>query len=105
AAANATSSRTSSSSALAARLPAYTFFLALYCGVPRDQDTLAYYLLPDAYEQGSVMTVDDIYRVDVTTGHIDPVLKGSPQAFDVTNVRAVGAKLFFMNRYDQKLYS
>jgi len=78
---------------------------ALYCAVPRDQATLSYYDLPDAYEQNQIFTSDDLYRVDTTTGHIDTLFSDQAQNFDMTDVSIVGSSAFFVNRYDQKLYA
>ena len=102
----ATSSvKASTSAAALIKAAPYVFYTALYCGVPRDQNTLAYYPLPDAYNERQISTMDDIYRINISNGHIDPILVGSPQGFDVSDVRVAGNKIFFINRYDSKLYS
>ena len=103
----ATTSSTKPSTTTASLIKAapYVFYTALYCGIPRDQNTLTYYPLPDAYNERQISTLDDIYRINISNGHIDPILVGSSQGFDVSDVRAVGNKIFFINRYDGKLYS
>ncbi|MGC9598901.1 MAG: hypothetical protein ABSE18_00770 [Minisyncoccia bacterium] len=77
--------------------------LALYCAVPRaGQDLLAFSHLPDDYEQMALFTLDDIYRIDTTNGALVDALAG--QNIDVSDPKVFGAALFFVNRYDQKLY-
>lgn len=80
-------------------------FIALYCGVPRDQSGLGYYFLPDDYEQGTIFTSDDLYQVNTATGHIDTIWGDSSENFDITDVDVSSGMLFFVNRYDQRLYA
>jgi hypothetical protein len=103
AAATSTSSQSASSSRTLSLSPSQSIYL--YCGVPRDQATLSYYPLPDAYAERSIFTSDDIYRIDTGNGRIDAVLSGEAQGFDVTGPHVFGNAFYFINRYDQKLYS
>ena len=99
AATSATSSlRTTATSTL-------SFYLALYCAVPNDQDTLSYKPLPDAYLQHAIPTNDTVYRINITTGHIDTAFSGLASGLDATMLHAAGTKLYFVNWYDKKLYS
>ncbi len=78
-------------------------YLALYCAVPQNQNKFASAHLPDDYEQLSFFTTDDFYRIHTDTGAVDNIF--SPvQSIDATDLRVFNKTLFFVNRYDQKLY-
>jgi hypothetical protein len=77
----------------------------LFCGVPRDQSDLAYNHLPDDYNQLALFTVDDLYRINLQTGAIDAVFNDSTQNLDVSDIKLFNNILFFINRYDNKLYA
>ena len=76
----------------------------LFCGVPRDQDTLSTSHLPDDYNQMVLFTSDDIYRINLQSGAIDTVFNDETQNLDVSDVKFFNNTLLFVNRYDQKLY-
>jgi hypothetical protein len=78
---------------------------ALFCGVPRDATKLNNNSLPDAYEERMFMTLDDLYRVNLPDGSVGAILVGASQNLDVSNVKFFNNILFFVNRYDQKLYA
>jgi hypothetical protein len=77
----------------------------LFCGVPRDQDSLGIAHLPDDYLQMSLFTSDDIYRINLSNGAIDTVFNDATQNIDVSDAKFFNNMLFFVNRYDQKLYA
>jgi hypothetical protein len=77
----------------------------LFCAVPRDQDKLKTSHLPDDYAQHALYTADDAYRINLTSGAIDTVLADQTQAWDASNIMVVNNTLFFVNRYDEKLYA
>lgn len=76
----------------------------LYCGVPRDQSTFSISHLPDDYNQMALFTSDDIYRINLQTGAIDTVYNDQSQNLDVSDMKFFNGTLFFINRYDEKLY-
>ena len=78
---------------------------SLFCAVPRDRATLESVILPDAYYKRAVFTIDDFYEINLVTGAIRTVLADPQQSLDATNVAVSGDTLYFVNRYDQKLYS
>jgi hypothetical protein len=85
--------------------PATPLVTTLICAVPRDAETLEASILPDTYRKRAVFTVDDFYRINLATGAIQTVSVDSPQPLDATNAAVSGDALYFINRYDQKLYS
>ena len=79
-------------------------YLTLYCAVPGDQSKLSNAKLPDDYDQMALVTADVFYRVNAATGAMDTVFAPT-QGVDATDLRVVNHILFFVNRYDQKLYA
>lgn len=77
----------------------------LACGVPRDVKLLTSANIPDDYLQKSFFTSDDFYKIDLKTGNIDSVFTSLEKRLDADNVRTFNNRLFFVNRYDQKLYT
>jgi hypothetical protein len=80
-------------------------YLALYCGVPRDQNAFSSNKLPDDYEKMALFTSDNIYRIDTSNGSVVALFDDQNQNMDVSHVKIFNDSLFFVNRYDQKLYS
>jgi hypothetical protein len=78
---------------------------AVVCGIPRDQDKLVENPMPDAYEQRSFMTTDDIYEIDLSKGTLTPLFNDQSQNFDITDLQVGSGTVYFINRYDSKLYS
>jgi len=78
---------------------------SLVCAVPRDSAALESVILPDAYRKRAVFTTDDFYEIDLATGATRTVLADPGQSLDATKVTVSGDMLYFINRYDQKLYS
>lgn len=76
----------------------------LFCAVPRDQDALSFAHIPDDYNQMSLYTSDDIYLINLVTGAISTTWSDQSQSLDVSDVKFFNNTLFFINRYDQKLY-
>jgi hypothetical protein len=77
----------------------------LYCAVPRDQQSLASQNLPQSYYQMAFFTSDDLYRINTQSGATDAIFNDPTQNIDITNVKFFNNRLFFVNRYNQKLYT
>ena len=79
----------------------------IYCAVPNDQNTLSVARLPDEYDQKIYFTDDDFYSIDSNTGALTKVLSFSTinQNLDATRMKVLNNILFFINRYDQKIYA
>ncbi len=84
--------------------PTSTPYLALYCGVPRSSSGFSSASLPDAYNMMSLFTSDDIYKINLTTAAITPIWSDQTQNMDVSDVKIFNGTLFFVNRYDERLY-
>jgi hypothetical protein len=79
----------------------------IYCAVPRDQNTFSIARLPDEYDQNVYFTDDDFYRMDAGTGSLNQIFSFGTAglSIDATRVKAFNNILFFINRYDQKIYA
>lgn len=76
----------------------------LDCAIPRDLNQLSISSLPDAYYKKAIFTADDFYRVDVKTGELAVIFNESGRNLDASNLKISHNNLFFINRYDQKVY-
>jgi len=77
---------------------------ALYCAIPLDQKKFRTARLPDHYLQKSLVTEDGFYRVSLLDGHVKKMFEPA-NPIDATSLRVASSSLYFINRYDQKLYS
>lgn len=84
--------------------PTSTPYLALYCGIPRNSGGFSSASLPDDYNMMSLFTSDDIYKINLATNAVNPIWSDQTQNMDVSNMKIFNGTLFFVNRYDQKLY-
>jgi len=85
--------------------PATSSQLAIFCAVPRDQQTFSIARLPDEYEQKILFTADDLYKVNTADGTLSVLFNDPNQTVDATKLKVFNNTLFFVNRYDQKLYA
>lgn len=84
--------------------PTSTPYLALYCGIPRASSGFSSAHLPDDYNTMALFTSDDIYKINTATGAEQELWSDDTQNMDVSDVKFFNNALFFVNRYDQKLY-
>jgi hypothetical protein len=97
---NPTSSITTASSS--PLTPSSSLFL--YCGVPRASSGFSSANLPDDYNTMALFTSDDIYKINTATGDTQSLWSDPTQNVDVSDLKFFNNGLFFINRYDQKLY-
>jgi hypothetical protein len=104
--AGAATSTTASSSAKTSTKAAATStpYLALYCGIPRSSSGFSSAHLPDDYNTMALFTSDDVYKINTATGAEQVLWSDATQNMDVSDVKFFNNALFFINRYDQKLY-
>jgi hypothetical protein len=74
------------------------------CGIPRDQSGLGNYSLPDDYYMKKFFTQDNFYSIELSTGKVKTLFSENGIAWDGTRLKIFGDKLFFINRYDNRLY-
>jgi hypothetical protein len=87
-----------------AAAPTSTPYLALYCGVPRSSSGFSSAHLPDDYNTMALFTSDDIYKINTATGAEQVLWSDATQNMDTSDMKFFNNALFFVNRYDQKLY-
>jgi len=99
-----TSTKTSSKTALAAPSKITTPFAA--CGVPADFNSVNTAMLPDDYFKKSLFTVDTLYGINLKTGDLQEIISGTEAglSFDASRIKIFGNRVFFINRFDQKVY-
>jgi hypothetical protein len=81
-----------------------TPYLALYCGVPRSSSGFSSAQLPDAYNTMALFTSDDIYKINTATGADQVLWSDATENMDASDMKFFNNALFFINRYDSKLY-
>jgi hypothetical protein len=84
--------------------PAPVSYLALYCGIPRASSGFSSANLPDDYNTTALYTSDDLYKMNTATGDLQSLWSDPTQNMDVSDLKFFNNAIFFINRYDQKLY-
>jgi uncharacterized protein YxeA len=79
----------------------------IYCAAPVDQDTFSEVRLPDEYDQKVYFSNDAFYSISTDTGSLNEIFSFSEAGrnLDATHLRVFNKILFFINRYDQKVYA
>lgn len=77
----------------------------LACAIPRDREKPTKVPLPDAYEERALYTSDDLYEISLKDGTVREIYKSESSYFDGYNLKIFGKNLFFVNRFDGKLYA
>lgn len=101
AAENTTSSGTPTSSRSSSLPPSSSRFLI--CAVPRDE-SFRNAILPDDYLKYALYTTDDVYEINLSDGNARVVSTDPGRRLDAINLSVVNNKLFFINRYDKRVY-
>jgi len=76
----------------------------IYCAVPQSYNMIKEPVLPDDYLKRAVYSNDFIYELDLEKNALLPVFEENKQPIDAINFELLGNKLFFINRYDNRLY-
>lgn len=76
----------------------------IYCAVPQSYSSNKKYNLPDDYLKKEIYSRDFIYRVDVNQNTEDIIYSQNEPAIDAFGFSLRDNRLFFINRYDDKLY-
>jgi len=75
----------------------------IYCAVPQSVSEKA--ALPDDYLKNAVYFVDSIYQIDIAQNSFDLIFDGSGNAIDAFKPDLKAGQLFFINKYDNRLYA
>lgn len=76
----------------------------IYCAIPRFHNAIRDPLLPDDYLKRAVYYKDFIYQIDVDANSFEPLYDSVEPAIDARRLDLNGNQLFFINRYDNKIY-
>ncbi|RME58651.1 hypothetical protein D6779_06020 [Candidatus Parcubacteria bacterium] len=77
---------------------------ALYCAVPRNENDFLSHELPDDYFAKAFFTLDRFRKIDPQDGSSVLIFDEPEVNVDATNLKVFGNDLYFVNRYDQRLY-
>ena len=77
----------------------------MVCAIPRDKNALDNNSLPDAYLKKALFTSDDFFEINVSTGEFKSVFSDDTKNLDADDVKIFNQSVFFINRYDKKVYS
>jgi hypothetical protein len=76
----------------------------IYCAVSQSNNAAGRLVLPDDYLKKKVYFNDWIYEIDPENRDIKLVYSTGDTAMDAYNLFVAAGRLFFINRYDSKLY-
>ena len=80
-------------------------YLGIFCAVPNPQSNFSGSRLPDSYDQMGLFTQDSFVLVNLASGQVSTIFSNSPTAIDAMDLKIFNNALFFVNRYDSKLYA
>ncbi len=75
----------------------------IYCAIPKNIPPRT--TLPDDYLKRAVYFDDIFYQIDINQNSFTEIPTASQSVIDAVNLKFVGNRLFFINRYDNKVYS
>lgn len=75
----------------------------LVCAIPKNANYLKERLILDDWLSYDLYTEDDIYQIDLESGFIEQILTNQ-DGLDIDLIKIQKNKLFFVNRFDKKLY-
>jgi len=78
---------------------------SLLCAAPRIQDAFLRNTIPDVYLKRALYTEDDFLAVDTDTRETYSIFSDQERPLDATQLKVVRDALFFINRYDQRIYA
>ncbi|MBU6500453.1 MAG: hypothetical protein KGJ89_01315 [Patescibacteria group bacterium] len=100
-----TSTTATTTKSAAQKQPPVTVKNYLYCAVPRDSQKLSVSSLPDDYEKMALFTLDNFYKIDLSSGNVTSVFADLNQKLDAKNLGVFNNTLLFINRYDSLVYA
>ncbi|MBN2197761.1 hypothetical protein JW698_00980 [Candidatus Wolfebacteria bacterium] len=75
----------------------------IYCAIPNSIPSKT--VLPDDYFKKAFYSIDSFYQIDVNENSLLEIFTETDPAIDAINLNLVGDKLYFINRYDNGIYS
>jgi len=77
----------------------------IYCAISESYNTIKAPALPDDYFKKAVYFSDKIYQIGINENNFSAVFSETLPIIDAANFEISNNKLFFINRYDNKIYS
>lgn len=75
----------------------------LFCAIPRGND-FAKAVLPDSYLMKALYTTDDVEAINLKDGNFHIIFNDPLEYYDMNDLQFFGGNIYFINRYDQKIY-
>lgn len=105
-ASSTTSSTTSTKKTAKTKAPQPKEVFSLVCGFPQNVQDFNLNAEPDAYFEHKFYSEDSLYKIDLGSGVLTNLYpENSSYVFDATQLSIVNNRLFFVSRYDSKLYA
>ena len=76
----------------------------IYCAISQSNNLIGRLILPDDYLKRKVYFNDFIYEINRQDNNLQALYSGGNIAIDARNLTAVGNEIFFINRYDNRIY-
>ncbi len=76
----------------------------VYCAISQSKNLMGQLIFPDDYLKRKVYFDDYIYEIDRQDNNLQLLYSSVNNAIDAYNLTAVGNEIFFINRYDGRLY-
>lgn len=76
----------------------------LYCAISENYNTIKVPALPDDYLKKAVYFSDALYQISINENNFSGIFNEARPAIDAANFEISNSKLFFINRYDNKIY-
>ena len=77
----------------------------VFCAIPADQGAFAKVKPIDQYFKRGIFTKDYVVKIDISANKIEKIFDGGPETIDADKAFFAGNRFFFVNRYDNRLYS
>ena len=77
----------------------------VFCAIPADQGAFAKVKSINQYFKRGIFTKDYVVKIDISANKIEEIFDGGPETIDADKAFFAGNQFFFVNRYDNRLYS
>lgn len=79
-------------------------FNNLYCAISENYNTIKAPALPDDYLKKAVYFGDALYQISINENNFSGIFNEARPVIDAVNFEILNNRLFFINRYDNKIY-
>lgn len=76
----------------------------MYCALPQSYNAVGNPMMPDDYLKRAAYSTDFIYSIDINQNTLTALFADATPQIDATHLELRGNQLFFVNRYDDRVY-